>query len=270
MDSAVIVNGEPRRLWSAHVNIDGIWRDADLDSKVSDRWRLNIRNELFEKDIVGFRMMYRKIDHIFSEDIPYLKHNDKLPVKFNVTGASSQMDMIQKGVLYFYTTEDVKIRMEEGILLYGGELYAVLISGETVLVSTSKNTSSVEDIRFNPGNGIEEAWITSRVKNLRIDIQGYTKRDQTGNYWGWNTFFDNVEEIFDVNEPTPRDIHRNRVILPIEKRVSTYDAFSLIGIARNVSQVANNMLNSHGTISHTISEVLVNGVNKPFTVEIIN
>jgi len=271
--SSVKVNGEDRKLWSAHVKVDGIWRDTDIDSKVHDRWNMNHKHEITEKNIIGFRLIYKPVTHIFSDVIPYLKHNRNLPVKFSITGVNNDMSLDSKGVKYFYTTEDVKVAMEEGILLYGGALYALIDSGETISVSTAKDTMvNNDDERIRPGNDVEEAWITSRAKFLNITVLGYTKREQSGNFFGWNSFFDMDDESLDVNFPSMDhpDKVRYRTMLPISDRHDTYREIALLGISRNISQVHHNMLNSHGVIDHTLTAVTVNNVKKPFKVEIFN
>lgn len=267
------IDGVWREVWSSHVKVDGVWRDIEMSSKVNDEWKTSHIHEIRESDIVGFRMIYKLNPNKQHPLFPDLKTNLNLPVTFALTGDDLEMNGSTKGVLYHYE----RFGEEEGILMYEASLYAILNNGCLVDVCLSKNTSVNNDDGRIPSSipNITEVWATNRMKLLTIQLEGYVLFESYRYHlYGWNSVFDTaqflLQEPYAIDAPY-RDIKifDSMSILPIENRLGTFDTIASIGVARNLKTV-DTMYGAYGTIDHTIKSIKVNGVIKPFIIEIYN
>lgn len=266
------VNGVWRNLWSSQAMVNGVWRDLDSWSNVNGVWRENFQHHIEESEIIGFRLVYRFIDQVKHPDFPHLPVNKKIPYNFKLTGEHiGVMDMTTKGVLFQYFREGYP---EEGVVVYRGDLYAYLL-GER-LVNVGMAISEVgKDARI-PGNtpGITEFWSTNKLNKISININGYVLYDSSGYFMsGWNSLF-STNQFLDQSNYPDKGPHKNRFqlnsynILPIGSRENTFDSAAYIGIARDMSSETNNMIGSYGDLDQTISSITVNGLPRPFVVEI--
>jgi hypothetical protein len=194
-----------------------------------------------------------------------------MPIEFSLTGDTSGINTSTKGVLFHYE----RFGDEEGILMYEGRLYAVLKNGCLVDVPSSKNTKVNNDdervIGATPDT--PEAWITNKMRLLTVKLQGRMVYESFRYHmYGWNSLFDTtdflLQDPYTVDEPY-RDIKRiePRLILPIETQLSTFSNVASIGVARSLTTVEN-MIGAYGILDHTIDSITVDGVTKPFIIEI--
>ena len=272
MPSYEKINGKWRELWSAHVKVDGIWRDIDMSGKVNGAWKLSHKHVIEESDIVGFRLIYRVNPDKTHPDFPNLKTNINMPVDFSLSGSNIGLNDSTKGVVFHYE----RFGDEEGILMYEGSLYAVLTNGCLVDVGLSKNTKvNNDDLRLpGPCPLIPEVWATSRMKSIDIQLKGYTLFESFRYHmYGWNSLFD-TNQFITQDSYTIDEIRRDikyieppRIMMPIEKRLTSFDTVASIGIARNLHTV-DTMIGAYGTLDHTIEFIKVNGIVKPFIIEI--
>lgn len=265
------INGVWRELWTSHVKIDGVWRESNVLTMVNGVWRENHTHLLEEKDIIGFRIVYKKSETKKHPDFPHLSYNHKIPVNVRLGGDSiGSMDLHLKSIIFEYFRENPE---EEGILMYEGHLYAVLNNNIIVDIGNSQNNSN--DERRNPEiPGISEIWYTDRLNPLSIQIQGYELYESNGYYMnGWNSLFEK-DNFLDPTDYPDKEYHKNihRLnsynILPLDKRIDDFRAIANIGIARDMTSEVHNMIGSYGVLDQTIEIIWVNGVKKPFTMEI--
>lgn len=274
MPTSTNINGVWREMWSGHAMINGVWRDLDSWVNVNGVWRETFKHGIEESDIAEFRLVYKFMEVAKHPDYPNLSVNRNLPIIVKLTGDTlGSVDMNQKGIVFEYSNEDYPT---EGIAVYRGDLYAVLTNNEIINVGLSISDAA-SDKRI-PGNvpGINEAWATNKLSNLSITIEGYALYESYGYYMaGWNSIF-SKEQFLDTTNYPDKGPHKNKLllnsydILPIEKRVDTFDSAAYIGIARDMTSESNNMIGSYGVLDHSISAITVNGVSKPFVVELYN
>lgn len=266
------INGVFRDTWTTHVKINGVWREADSLVNINGVWRETFNHEINEEDIVGFRMVYKFTDTIRHHDHPNLLPNRNLPVNMKLTGeGAGNMDYSQKGVLFQYDRTNID---QEGLCVYKGDLYAVLSNGQLANV-TMTISKAVDDIRI-PGDvpGIIEAWSTNKIAHLNIQFTGYLLYESNGySMSGWNSLFTTTQFTDPTKFPDTMDYKKQYLIdsynmLPIEYRDDTFDSSAYIGIARNMHSIENNMVGSYGVLDHTITEIRVNNILKPFVFEI--
>lgn len=266
------VDGKWRGVWSVHVKVDGVWRDTDMSGKVDELWRSSHKHIIEEPDIVGFRLVYRVNPTKTHPDFPNLKTNLNMPIDFSVSGEDPGMNISTKGVLFHYE----RFGDEEGILMYEGSLYAVLTNGCLVDVGLSKNTKINNDDERLPGPcaDIPEVWATSRMKSIDIQLKGYTLYESFRYHiYGWNSLFDD-NQFINKDPYNADEIHRDinyiipsRIMMPIEKRINSFNPIASIGIARNLN-TTDTMIGAYGTLDHTVEHIKVNGIIKPFNIEI--
>lgn len=271
MPGWTMINGVWREMWTAMPKTDGVTRSSNIYTKINGVNRVIYQHEITESDIIGFRMVYKRSVTKKHPDFPNLSFNPNLPVIVSLTGDTiGSMDMNYKGILFEYSNERVK---EEGIYMYEGSLYALLSNDELVDIPLTKADVGPDDrIPTSIPNG-NHAWVSNRVAGLSIQV-GYTLTYETFGYFmaGWNSFFSTDNWIDYTNYP---DKDRNEKslpvnsynMLPIESRESTFDTIAQIGIARDMSSPTNNMIGSHGLLDQTIDNIWVNGIKKPFVIE---
>lgn len=266
------IDGVWRPCWTNYVKIDGVWRDADSWAKINGVWRETHRYEITADDILGFRMVYVRSDMIRHPDHPDLGFNDEIPRVVTASGESPMsMDLRPKGILFQYERGRWK---EEGTIVYKGKLYAVLLDDQLVDVCGSLDPASPEDRVHTGVPEHDVAWITQRMQNVDIQVDGYVRYEAVGyNFCGWNRFFSKEDFISREGFPN-KDLKQDTKLVedyklyPPISRSETFDDSCIIGIAREVDQTENNMVGSHGSLSQDIHMITVNGQEKPFTVEI--
>jgi hypothetical protein len=263
---------------SVSVKIDYQWRDANIYTKINNEWKLIHKNKIAASDILGFKLIYRVNKNKTWDTIPRLKYNPKIPASLSISN-SINMDFLEKGIVYQYRYE--VDNYEEGILYYEANLYAVTYHGLLVNMS-SDDTTPIEE-------GILSVHDTDRMDNMTLDITGHMFYNSNGfQINAWNSFFDinQFTDIIDIGSegfdtrPEDNGVYKedetnhqqfvNRIIFPIKKRSSTYSPFASVGIARNTMTAGYNMLASYGTLDHTITFMKLNGITKPFMIEIDN
>lgn len=265
------INDANRNLWAASANINGVLRDLNAWSNINGVWRENHKHAVEESEIVGFRMIYKLMEKAVHPDYPKLIVNNNLPVITKLTGDRiGDMSGTTKGIVFEYSKEEYE---KQGIMVYRGDLYAVLQNEQLVNVGMSISDAA-SDKRIPTAPGVKESWCTNKLANLFIQITGYMAYESYGYFMsGWNSMF-TTEQFIDPSNYPDKGPHKNKFplnsysILPIEERVSTFDSASYIGIARDMTSETNNMIGSSGTIDHTISAISVNGIEKPFVIEL--
>ena len=264
--------GKWREVWSAHVNVDGVWKDVDVNTfdKEYDYWKGAHTNFIDPADIQSFLLIYTINDHLKYHRYQKLVTNKKLPIIFDVTGESKDLDFSEKGVVYRYE----RFGYDEGKLLFEGHLYALLSNGVYVDIGFSYLNSSSKDIRMAVKyDEMKEVWITSRLKDTVIDIDGYEsfegfKYEQ----FGWNSLFTKDQLVFgktynEEDSLRKQRLLKHRICYPDKKRDKLYYPCALIGIARELKDEYT-MHGAFGNLNHTINSISVNGINKPFQIKI--
>lgn len=268
------INGVWRDTWAPYANIDGVWRELDAWACVNGVWRQIYDHTIYESDILGFRMVYKIMDRARHPKHPELVMNNDLPVVVGLTGENaSVMDTSMKGIVFEYFREEYE---KEGMLVYKGDLYAILKNDQLVNVGLTRSTS-VDDGRI-PSNipGVDEAWSTNKLANLTITMDGYVLYESNGYHMdGWNSLFSMKQFLDESSYPDKipsKASHQldSYIITPLEERDDDFDTSAYIGIARNMTSDTGNMIGSYGLLDHTISAIKVNGIPKPFVFEIYN
>lgn len=257
------INGVFRDNESESARINGVWRDTYHWVKINGVWReVSGGSNITESDIVGFRLVYVLNKHKLHPDYPHLKYNPKIPYIADLAGENvGVMDMTFKSMVFEFNRDEYK---EEGIIMFEGTLYAVLKNGNVVNISGIDNDSSL----------VKNVRLYNKTKGLDITMRGYSMYELHGRFIdGWNNFFTNKKFMMMNNLPGgPDDRHVNLIhlehFLPVEEREETYSPIASIGIARDMSSPDNNMIGSKGTLDHTLQEIYVNEVQKPFVIEI--
>lgn len=271
------INGVWRTVQTPLVNINGVWRDSDIMVNSHGVWREQHSCQLRERDIVGFRMIYKYSDNASHHAFPNLKPNKKVPAEIQLTGEHvGYMNLTEKGIIFRYVREGYKDDPaylgwnHEGILKYEGRIYAVL-SDDTILDIPACTTSGVYmDQQF----GSIPHYMTNLFSNLTITLEAWVIYESYGYHMeGWNNLLYKDPFIDPTNYPD-KELHKNiktlnsYIILPVEKRDKAFDSVASIGIARDMTSAEDNMIGSYGTLSHTIFNITVNGVSKPFVIEL--
>ena len=88
------INGVFRETWSVHTNVNGVWRDVDQYVNVNGVYRQLYKHSIEESDIVGFRMIYKRLDSITHPNHPDLLVNNNLPVKMDLIGTPLQVHCV--------------------------------------------------------------------------------------------------------------------------------------------------------------------------------
>ncbi|MCM1222308.1 MAG: hypothetical protein NC548_48360 [Lachnospiraceae bacterium] len=266
------IDGVWRPCWINYAKINGVWRTTESWAKINGVWRETHRYEITADDILGFRMVYVRSDDIRHPDHPDLGFNNEIPRTVVASGEHpGYMDLTPKGILFHYDRDRFK---EEGTIVYKGKLYAVLLDEQLVDVCASLDPSASED-RIHTGIPEHDvAWVTQRMTNVDIQVDGYVRYEAEGyNFCGWNRFF-STEDFISRESYVDKDMKQDSLIVedyqlypPTVRPDKFYDS-CIIGIAREIDQTENNMVGSHGSLSQDIHMISVNGQPKPFVVEV--
>lgn len=259
-----------RSVWSSHVKVNNVWRDSDVYTNINGVWRETHRNTIQYDDIIGFRFVYTFAKDKTHPNHPSLCATHNLPVTFNLTGDSiGNMDNHEKGVVLIYTSD---YPFKEGIFAYDVHLYAELTDETLVDVGLACAPGDVDNREVNNVSG-NESWISCRMVDLDINLVGYVMHESYGLYTaGWNNLFSTVESIdrstypYGESHKTIKQLEQYQM-LPISSRSNEFCPTGSIGIARDLHTMDFNMVGSHGSMSHTITHVYLNGYEKPFSVE---
>lgn len=258
------INGMFRDDDSEYSKINGVWRESTQWARINGVWREVGNRRITESDIIGFRLIYLLNKERLHPDYPHLKYNPKIPYIVDLAGENvGVMDMTHKSIVFEFNRDEYK---EEGIIVYDGTLYAVLKNGFTINISSIiSNSSLTKNVR-----------LYRRTLDLEITMRGYSMFELHGDFMdGWNNFFTTEKFMMTGNlpfGPDDRDVNLINLyhFLPVDKREDVYDPIAKIGIARDMSSPTNNMIGSKGTLDHTLQEIYVNEVPKPFVIEVYN
>lgn len=269
------VNGKQHEVWSQHVKVNGEWRKCQQFVKVNGLWRKVYSPEINPDDIVGFKIVYKLCSKNSSfQQYPDLKVNYNLPVEFGLTGTNKgHMDIDEKGVILEYKNDFPDM---EGIIMWEANLFAILKNNVYINIGKSKPLGSEDERITKEESQTYESWATDKLSIFSISIQGYLTHESYGYYTsGWNSLFQ-TENCIDptIYENNKLTVYRKTIesynLLPIENRDNIWEETAKIGIARDMKSKWNNMVGSHGKFDQTIQSIWLNGIEKPFTIEIIN
>lgn len=257
------INGVYRETENEYTRICGVWRESNQYVRINGVWReVSGNKEISEADILGFRLVYVLNKDATHPKYPDLKYNPKIPYIADLAGDNvGIMDLTHKSMIFEFDRDEYK---EEGIIRFDGTLYAVLTNGELINISSIVN-DSYENKRLKD---------YQRTQNLTINMRGYMLYELYGRYMdGWNNFFTTEKFMMTDLQPSEyerRDVHLIHLehFLPVPKREEYYTPVAMIGIARDMHSPEDNMIGSKGTIDHTLQEIYVNGVLKPFVIEV--
>lgn len=276
------VAGVQRRVINTYANINGVWRQSTEYVNIDGIYREIDDFSITESKIIGFKIVYISNHNAKYPDLPNLSYNPNIPATLSYIGNNAKsMDLLSKGVMFQYNNTLEPDQLEdnldqEGILKYTGHLYAFLANGLVVDVTPTNDIVGWETrYPVNSIPGMSETWNLNKMNNL--DIQIYSKiqyRVNGINTEGWNRIFTKtnytgqLSPVHQMDEFTlpPEFIH----ILPVSSRSDDFYEFAEIGIARDIHTPGRNMVGSHGYFSHNFVMVNVNGVSKPFAIEICN
>lgn len=260
-------NGSYRTINSSLVKVNGVFRESNNQYvKVNGIFReVSSSKPLTEEDIIGFKFIYRLNKNKIHPDFPNLKFNKKVPYNIYVTGENwKEMNDTDKSVLFEFNRNEYK---EEGIVCYDGQLFAIDKNNKMY------NVTSISHIP----DYYEERNQYNLFKNITIKINAKYRWELFGYHlYGWNNFFTgNKFEFHNKLSDLPitpggrfsKDM-KDFVILQPEFRDKNYSNLATIGIARDSSTAKKNMVGSKGILDHTINDVIVNGIKKPFMIEI--
>ncbi len=267
-----MINGVWREMLRPTPNINNVVRNSDVFANINGVTRVIYARAIDPSEVVGFRMVYKRSTTRKHPSFPELSYNPNLPVTVFLTGdTKGTMDGNEKGIILEYSNERPD---EEGILMYEGRLYMVLLNGDIIDVTRSCDDVGWEETG-DPGNqGIEHAHATSKIMDLSIYIN-YTSRYEAFGYnmFGWNSFF-STEDFLDYTRYPDKGPNKNITvqnsynILPVYRRWSTFDAVAKIGIARDMTDPDKNMIGSYGVLDQSIHHIFLEGEPKPFVVEL--
>jgi hypothetical protein len=269
------VNGQWREIWSAHVKVDGFWRDIDLRPHINGDWTPTHRHTIVSDDVKAVRIIYSRNDEIKHPLFPNMKTNLNMPITTVVSGTDGKAySMYPKGIILNYE----RFGYEEGKLLFEGRLYLELMNGCFIDVAGTTDTwfNNKDERRKGPTSEIKEVWTTNRIKEMDIRMKYYTLYEAFRyNMYGWNSFFSNQHflpenpRIEDASDRKKFNPDKPIILNPKKDRPSDFVPYTLIGICRALKPYET-MTGAYGIIDHTIEEITVNGVKKPFSVEIYN
>jgi hypothetical protein len=267
-----MINGTWREIWGSQTLVNGVWRDNDSYVNVNGMQRLIHRHTLSEDDIMGFLIVYKLSTTRTHEDYPDLKYNENIPTKIGLTGANvGKMDMTQKGVIFEYSNDNPD---EEGIKMYEGALYAMLTNESIIDVINPKDSIGYDERVPGITPEISEVWSTNRTSELAITMTGKMSYEDNGYFIdGWNGLFTKIKHLDESYFPDKDykshtyNLEKN-IILPTMGRNELFNPIAEIGIVRDMHTSVKNMVGSYGLLDQTISSIIVNGVPKPFVIEI--
>lgn len=246
MPSYVNVNGVLRES-NTPVNVNGVLREPSAYVNINGVLRETSSTKVSEDKIVSFDLVYKANKDMKHPDFPRLTYNPNIPAKLMKTGEElDEANINPKGVEFEYDRINPN---EEGILMYEMHMYAILDNGTPIDVCCLKD-----------------------LNDLKIQIQATILYEANGFYIaGWNSLF-NTDQFISTNPNPDEEMKYKNInsypILPIEDRVEDYAPISQIGIARDMHNDGDNMVGSYGLLDQTIHWITVNGIKKPFIVEI--
>lgn len=272
MPGWTMINGVWREMWGSSSNIDGVIRDDNIYCNINNVVRVIHERSLDSSSIVGLKLVYKRSSTLKHTDLPHLSDNPNLPVKVNLTGDSiGKMDTSEKGILFQYGAKNIEA---EGVAVYEGYLFGILSNGEIIDITRSKPDVG-SDERFDTGiPGYNDVWVTNRISGINIRLEAQVWYESFGLYtFGWNNFFSTECFLNDHNYPNkgPSSDYKRfekYQILPQDYTCDTFSPVAKIGIARDMHGDFNHMIGSHGAISQTLQVVVIDGKEKPFSVEI--
>jgi len=234
--------------------INCVWRDTiTSSSKINNVWRNNINGwsrincvwrsthqqlSFDPKNVIGFKLIYTLNANRIHHDIPHLKYNPNIPYVFKLTGDTlGNLDYNRKGVVFEYKRDDPE---EEGIIIYEGRLYAMMVSGELINVcqmSGNNNGKESEDEMVSEFTNIYESSI---VHDVDIKLHGYVLFEDYGYYFaGWNNLFNTKPFIDQTIYPDKIEYKKllqidDYIIQPMISRDEYFDSVATIGVARDM------------------------------------
>lgn len=246
MPSYVNVNGVLRESSTA-VNVNGVLREPSTYVNVNGVLRESSNTKVTEERIKYFKLVYTVNKKIKHPDFPKLEYNPKIPVRLMVTGEeNNQVNLNFKGVELEYDRNKID---QEGILAYDAHLYAILTNDTPIDVCCIRN-----------------------LNDLKIQIQATILYEANGYFVaGWNSLFNTDQFISILPDPWADRKYKyinSYSILPEEDRDEKYSSIGQIGIARDMHNDGDNMVGSYGLIDQTIHWITVDGIKKPFIVEV--
>lgn len=256
-----MINGVWRKMRSNATLINGVWRNNNNFMTVNSVVRSIHNHEISEDEILGFKVIYKLSHTMTHPNYPNLSFNNDIPATLSLTGSNiGVMDTSKKGVLYQYSNKYPDI---EGIKMYEGTLYAILLDESYINIGKKVDESDSD-----------EEWSGSRFSNTVIEIDGRILFEDNGYFIdGWNSLFTKINYLDKSYFPN-KDYNSyikpllNHKIYPIGARDNDFGSIAKIGIARDMSTSKKNMVGSYGLLDHTISSIKVNGIIKPFVIEI--
>lgn len=266
-------NGVWRDTWANYTRVNGVWRANSNYVRVNGVMRQVYKYDIDEDDLIGFRLVYTLDKERVHPKFPHLKYNPNLPVKIDITGDTiGGLSVDRKGVVYEYFREHPEI---EGTKFYVGTLYAIISDGYLInLATVTENIGEEWQYTANIPGG-EIAWHSARPRNLCVDIALELRYEDYGYFIGGYNHFMGTDDVMDnYGAPPPHDANREVItyepfsVLPIHKRPETFNGDIAIGIARDNNSKYANMLGNHGILDQTIHRIMVNGLRKPFIIEV--
>lgn len=231
--------------------VNGVWRKSKEWTNVNGVWRTNGDQPIISAETIdSFEMIYTRIRDIRYLYFPHLVDNRNIPCTARVAGVIpvDEYSTIPRSFVFEYSNDKPE---EEGLAVYQGILYANLLNGTMISVS--------EILDNNMDNS-----------NISITIDGSSTYESYGpDVIGWNRVFSNVDNLpARFNDDKNTIIINSYPILPAHNRSTSYTFRSLIGIAREMTDMHINMVGSHGTLDHTIESIKVNNIPMSFRITI--
>lgn len=253
MSKPAKVNGVWRYEISNHARVKGIWRNKKEEYvKVNGVWRSTETVKPFNADsILGFTIIYKLARHLVHPMYPKMGFNPAIKNMVDIAGFRPiTYDTDAKSILFRFLNGDYRV---EGTYAYEAIMYADIVDGSSIPIST-----------------IIDSPVSANMDSISVTVDGYTLYESYGPYvTGWNRFFTDKDNL-PSSASDERDLIRisSYNILPTYSRDSSYISNAYIGIARNMSSRDHNMVGSHGALDQTIESIKLNGVEKPFKIEI--
>lgn len=279
MSMFVNINGVQRKIIGSYADVNGVMRENTVMVNDKGVWRSQFKQKLEESDILGFRMVYVLDESSTHPDYPHLVTNRKIPANISITGDHpGYMDLTEKGIVFRYMRQHPegdnppsKDWQDNGLLRYEGHLYAVLVDDTIIDIPVSTTPAAKTNDVSVPSH------TTTMFDNLRVTIEAWVTYESYGYYMqGWNNLFYS-DAFLDPTKYEDREVHKNLkrlnsyVILPIWEREDAFDPIASIGIARDTNiDDFTDMVGSYGALKHTIFNIMVNNVSKPFVIECYN
>lgn len=267
----VNINNEPRVVSNVYANIGGVWKPTTVFANIDGSFTVADDFCITKENVDGFKIIYASDHNATYEELPHLKYNPKIPASLTLTGVSAGMDLQQKGVFFQYSTDNepdqINRNEQEGILKFYARIYLLLKSGIVVDITSAKNYNG-----YDPDTSVEKANF-NRLGNASIQVRYNLRFKVNGiNTDGWNSVFSTTNHIgnlrpgyeYDHEELNSMTIN----ISPENKRERDYHKIAEIGIARDLHTPDRNMIGSYGNFTHTYESITIDGVRKPFLIEI--